>query len=100
MPSLWGFTIGRGDSGTCWAAVRKARLSPSLDRIRTRVLCGELFVDVDPQAWLVIRVHVAVADPWSAGEHRVDELAEAAPFLDAKVRCPEVNVQVGGVPDG
>ena len=61
---------------------------------------GEVLVDIDAEAGLVVGVHVAVADFGDAGEDFVNVFGEGAPFLDAEVGGPEIEVEICGVADG
>ena len=96
----WGDVIGHGHSGAHGGAVGEAGLGPFDDGVFAGVLGGEFLVHINAEAGLVVGVHVAVADVGDAGEDFVDVFGERAPFLDAEVGGPEIEVEVGGVADG
>src|SRR5205085_479920 len=64
-----------------------------------RELGGDLFVDVDPDSRVVVRVHVAALDFGSAREHLAHRRREDVLFLNAEVRTGEIEMHVDGMSD-
>ena len=64
-----------------------------------RVLCRQLFVDVDTQARLPVRPHEAVPNLRRSREYFLDAVAVNRLFLYAKVGNVQVHLQVGRLPD-
>src|ERR1041385_9257557 len=67
---------------------------------RNGELRGQLLVEVDAEARLLRREHVAVLDLRAAREHLGRLFREAAPFVDAEVVRGQLQGELGGVGQG
>ena len=72
-------------------------MGPVYDLIPARIFGGQFFIDVDAKPGLVVWIHVTVTHLRRAREDFVYDLVESAPFLDSKIRCPQVQMEVGGM---
>ena len=69
-------------------------MGPKLHLVLTWIFSGQFFVNIDPQSRFVVGIHIPIAYFRQTGEHLIDMLREAAPFLNAKVGCPKIQMQV------
>src|SRR5262245_12038727 len=46
------------------SSIGQPGLGPPLDLILAGILGGQLFVNIDAQAWLIIRIHIALTHFW------------------------------------
>src|SRR4051812_21258887 len=78
-------------------AIRPARQRPVVEEIFAGVLGRQLFVEIDPQPRLVVRVHKATAHFGTAREHLVQNIWEDVSLLNAEVRAADIKMQVSRV---
>src|SRR5437899_2313252 len=71
-----------------WAyggAIRGAGQRPGWRPLRAGIFCRLFFVDINAQARLLVRIHIAFPHFGAAGEDLLQLFAKAAPFLYTKV---------------